>query len=186
MKKYISIIIITILLSVVAIGTYGNVIHYNAGRNVNVKITSHIKEYVPIICFNGHSNVVYIVNDTHGHWIPFIAIVVGNKLIDDKDVHAYVIPDYSQLPSGLKVKIEERTKTIFPKRWKMFWGIIKTEDVQPGTYYVPIDVYAYWDGGNAKIKSCPLKIVVFKSSCGCKCECLKCDLDERSIEEFCK
>ncbi|WP_456328460.1 hypothetical protein [Archaeoglobus sp.] len=183
MKKYIG-IVVAILLSVVAIGTYGNIVHYNADRDVKVKVTCHVKEYVPIICCKGHSNIVYIINDTHGLQFPFIAIAVGNKLIDGKTLHAYVVPDYSQLPSGLHVKIEQNTKTIFPRTWRFFWGVIKTEDVQPGTYYVPIDVYAYWDGGSAKIESCSLKIVVFKSSCGCRCGCLRCDLNERSIKDF--
>ncbi len=183
MKRYIG-LIVAILLSIVAIGAYGNVVYYNADRDVNVKVTCHVKEYVPIICCNGHSNTVHIVNDTHGLWVPFVAIVVGNKLIDDKTLHAYVVPDYSQLPSGLHVKIQQSTKTILSKTWRIFWGKIKTEDAPPGTYYVPIDVYAYWDGGSAKIESCSLKIVVFKSSCGCRCGCLRCDLDERSIKDF--
>ncbi len=150
-------VLVAILFSFMLIGSYANLNQYESERVVSVQIADHNSDYIATSCCCGFASVVEVEqNDTK----TFEAVKVWNFLHDNTAARVRVVPDYSSLPSSLQVSIDSSEKIVQPLNKAVFSGTVTSNNVAVGTYYVPIDVYAHWSSGEARIESCPIKIVV--------------------------
>ena len=150
-------ILLAVLLSFMLVGSYATLSQYESERIVSVQIVEHNNEYIATSCYSGFASVVEVEQNSTK---TFEAVKVWNFLHDGMAVRVRVIPDYSSLPSGLQVSIDSSEKIVQPLQNVVFSGTVTSGSVAAGTYYIPLDVYAYWSNGEAKIESCPIKIVV--------------------------
>ena len=145
----------------------GSVKYFDSNRTLNVNIVNHNCEYVATKCCHGCSAVIVVCNrDCINRGIGFVFI--KNHLIENKPIDVQIVADYSSLPDELEVTVDNSVKTILPLQWKAYRVEVECgKNVSAGVYYVPIEIHANWDGGNARINTCPIKIVVFSPGGDC-------------------
>jgi len=143
MRKLIPVILMLLLSSLIVIGSSGTFVYFNAEREVKVAVVPHDREYISELTFD--------------------ALTIGNYLNELKTVNIWLDPDYSNLPSGVEMWIESEdaiTRPIDSQEYYTFWGNISVENADPGTYEVPITLYATWNGGDAVIETCSIKVII--------------------------
>ena len=160
MRKLIPIILLMLLSSLIILGSSGTFIYFNAEREVRVAVVPHEREYISFMCYDEYAATVIVDQNSE---LTFDALTVGNYLNELKTVNIWLDPDYFNLPSGVEMWIESEdgvTRPIDSQEYYTFWGNISVGNADPGTYEVPITLYATWDGGDAVIKTCSIKVVI--------------------------
>jgi len=160
MRKLIPVILLMLLSSLIVIGSSGTFIYFNAEREVKVAVVPHDEEYISFMCYDGYAATVIVDQNSE---LTFDALTIGNYLNELKTVNIWLDPDYSNLPSGVEMWIESEdgiTRSIDSQEYYTFWGNISVGNADPGTYEVPITLYATWDGGDAVIETCSIKVVI--------------------------
>lgn len=160
MKALFSIIITFALASLILVGSSGTFVNFEASREVKVAVVPHDKEYLGFDCEDGYAAVVEVSPYSE---TDFDALTVRNYLNEMKDVWISLDPDYSDLPGNAEVFIETEDgaeRMIASGDEYTFTGHVNVSDVAPGEYVIPIEMHARWNGGDAVVETCPIKIVV--------------------------
>ncbi|WP_456450773.1 hypothetical protein, partial [Palaeococcus sp. (in: euryarchaeotes)] len=161
MRKILPIILVLALSSLILIGSSGTFVYFEAGREVKVAVVPHDKEYLAFTCYEGYAATVVVDKNSSK---SFGALTVKNYLNELKSVWIHLYPDYSDLPGDMEVWIESEDgieREIASGDSYTFLGIVGVgEDVPEGEYVVPITFYARWNGGDAVVETCPLRIIV--------------------------
>ena len=161
MRKILPIILVLALSSLILIGSSGTFVYFEAGREVKVAVVPHDKEYLAFTCYEGYAATVVVDKNSSK---SFGALTVKNYLNELKEVWIRLDPDYSDLPGDMEVWIESEDgieREIASGDSYTFLGIVGVgEDVPEGEYVVPITFYARWNGGDAVVETCPLRIIV--------------------------
>jgi len=159
----------------VLLSSGGSIKHFDSNRAVDVNIVDHDCEYVATRCCHGYSAIIGVCNCSCNNCSCNCCVSEGigfvfirNYLIENKPIDVQIVADYSSLPDELEVTVDNSVKTILPLQWKAFRVEVDCgKNVSAGVYYVPIEIHANWDGGNARINTCPIKIVVFSPGGDC-------------------
>lgn len=160
MRKLIPVVLLLLLSSLIVIGSSGTFVYFNAEREIKVAVVPHDKEYLSFMCYDGYAATVIVDQNSE---LTFDALTVGNYLNELETVDIWLDPDYSNLPSGAEMWIESEdgiARPIASQEYYTFWGNISVGNADPGTYEVPITLYATWDGGDAVIETCPIKVII--------------------------
>ena len=160
MKALFSIIVTLALASLILVGSSGTFVSFEASREVKVAVVPHDKEYLGFDCEDGYATVVEV--DPYSE-TDFDALTVRNYLNEMKDVFISLDPDYSNLPGNVNMLIETEDgaeRMIAPGDEYTFTGHVNVSDVSPGEYVIPITMYAHWNGGDAVIETCSIKLIV--------------------------
>lgn len=160
MRKLIPVILLLLLSSLIVIGSSGTFVYFNAEREVKVAVVPHDEEYLSFMCYNGYAATVIVDQNSE---LTFDALTIGNYLNELETVNIWLDPDYSNLPSGAEMWIESEdgvSRPIASQEYYTFWGNISVGNADPGTYEVPITLYATWDGGDAVIETCPIRVKI--------------------------
>ncbi|WP_456321400.1 hypothetical protein [Palaeococcus sp. (in: euryarchaeotes)] len=160
MRKILPIILVLALSSLILIGSSGTFVYFEAGREVKVAVVPHDKEYLAFTCYEGYAATVVVDKNSSK---SFGALTVKNYLNELKEVWIRLDPDYSDLPGDMEVWIESEDgieREIASGDSYTFMGDINVGDVPEGEYVVPITFYARWNGGDAVVETCPLRIIV--------------------------
>ncbi len=142
------------------VGSSGNFQGYSSVRDVSVDIVPHDQEYVGFRCNDGYAAVVTVGQNSTEN---FGALTVMNYLPGNHEVAVAVEPDYSLLPTGLDVEVETEnggSAVLSPGEERTLIGRVTAGNVSPGTYIIPLGLYASWDGGSASLSPCPIKVIV--------------------------
>ena len=142
------------------VGSSGNFQGYGSSRDVSVRVVPHDQEYVGFRCSDGYAAVVTVSPNST---VDFNALTVMNYLPGNHEVELTLEPDYSSLPAGLDVEIETENgfpAVLSPGEERTLTGSVTAGNVTPGTYVIPLSLYAEWDGGSASLSPCPVKMVV--------------------------
>ncbi|MBP1911731.1 hypothetical protein [Thermococcus stetteri] len=142
------------------VGSSGNFREYSSSRAASVMVVPHEDEYVGFNCSDGEIASVVVSN---GGENEFDVMTLENQLITNEYVSITLEPAYSYVPGGVYLDVESGTGTpvdIAPGDSHTFGGHVAASSATPGEYYVPVTVYATWEGGGAVIESCPIKITV--------------------------
>lgn len=160
MMKALAILITFAIALMILVGSSGTFVEFGASREVRINVVPHEKEYLGFDCEDGYSGEVTI--STNGE-ATFDALTVRNYLNNGKDVTIYLEPDYSDLPSGVSmfIETEDGVPLILPNEEEYtFEGNVSAENAETGTYTVPVYMYASWEGGDATISVCPVKLTI--------------------------
>ncbi|ASJ03878.1 hypothetical protein [Thermococcus barossii] len=160
MRALFSIIVTLALASLILVGSSGTFVSFEASREVKVQVVPHENEYLGFDCEDGYAAVVEV--SPHSE-TDFDALTVRNYLNELKDVWIRLDPDYSSLPGNVDMFIETEDGTermIASEEEYTFSGHVSVSDVVPGEYVIPITMYARWDGGDAVIETCSIKLIV--------------------------
>ncbi|WP_193432405.1 hypothetical protein [Thermococcus sp. 5-4] len=160
MKALFSIIITLALASLILVGSSGTFVSFEASREVKVQVVPHENEYLGFDCEDGHAAVVEVSANSE---TDFDALTVRNYLNELKDVWIRLAPDYSGLPGNVDMSIETDDGTerrIASGDEYTFIGHVSVSDVVPGEYIIPVTMYAHWNGGDAVIETCSIKLIV--------------------------
>ncbi|ASJ15435.1 hypothetical protein [Thermococcus radiotolerans] len=160
MKALFSIIITLALASLILVGSSGTFVSFEASREVKVQVVPHENEYLGFDCEDGYAAVVEV--GPHSE-TDFDALTVRNYLNEMKNVWIRLDPDYSGLPGNVDMFIETEDGTermIASEDEYTFAGHVSVSDVVPGEYVIPVTMYARWNGGDAVIETCSIKLIV--------------------------
>ncbi|AIF70243.1 hypothetical protein PAP_09325 [Palaeococcus pacificus DY20341] len=160
MRKILPIILVMLLSSLMVIGSSGTFIYFEAGREVKVAVVPHDKEYLSFMCYEEYAATVVMEKNSN---LTFDALTVGNYLNELKSVWVRLYPNYSGLPVNMDVWIETEDgveREIASEDKYTFMGNVSVGDVPAGEYIIPLEFYAHWDGGDAEITTCPIRIIV--------------------------
>ncbi len=160
MRKMIVTVFGLLVALLIIIGSSGTFVGLNAIREVRMNVVSHSGEYLGAVCEKGYSAVVTV--DSNGE-VEFNALTLRNHLNDMGTVWVSLYPDYSSLPDNVKVHLETEDggeRGIYPGSGYTFTGHVSLSAAGPGEYTVPISVYARWNGGDALLVTCPVRLVV--------------------------
>lgn len=160
MKKLLAILLILIMGSLVVVGSSGNFRNYSADRQVRVDVVSHEDEYLSFMCTDGYAATVEIAPDSN---VVFDALNITNMLLSGGTVWIWLSPDYSGLPPGMTVWVESEdgAEVAVPYGTEYsFSGTVTVDSVPSGEYYIPMTLYAHWDGGDAVVTTCPFRLIV--------------------------
>ncbi|NJE54599.1 hypothetical protein [Thermococcus sp. 21S9] len=148
MRKFV--LLTTFLLGLLLIvGSSGNFRAYTASRSVEFGVVGGNDSYIAYRCLSDPVPV----NASSG--VEFTAITVENLM--DRPITFHVAGNYSGLPDGLSGDVDSSTYTLDPGESVSIGGSFSADDdVEDGTYGVPLTVYAEWDGGSAQIKDCSM------------------------------
>ncbi len=154
MRKFI--LITTFLLGLLLIvGSSGNFRAYTASRSAEFEVVGGSDSYIAYRCLSEPVPV----NASSG--VEFTAITVENLM--DRPITFHVEGNYSSLPDGLSGSVNGSTYTLEPGESVTIGGSFSADDdVDDGTYEVPLTVYAEWDGGSAELKDCSMYAKVEK------------------------
>jgi hypothetical protein len=154
-------VIVLLVGALLIVGSSGNFREYSSSRQVSVMVVPHEDEYLGFNCSDGEISSVTILN---GEGKDFDVMTLENQLITNEHVSVTLEPAYYYVPAGVYLDVESGTGTpvdIAPGDSHTFGGHVAASSATPGEYYVPVTVYAVWDGGGAVIEGCPIKIAVF-------------------------
>ncbi|WP_179192974.1 DUF11 domain-containing protein [Thermococcus litoralis] len=160
MRKLIPVILLLLLSSLIVIGSSGTFVYFNAEREVKVAVVDHDEEYLSFMCYDGYAATVIVDQNSE---LTFDALTVGNYLNELETVDIWLDPDYSNLPSGVDMWIESEdgvTRPVNSQEYYTFSGNISVGNADPGTYEAPITLYATWEGGDAVVETCPIKVII--------------------------
>lgn len=157
MRKILPVILVLLMSSLILIGSSGTFVSFEAGREVKVAVVPHDKEYLAFKCYEGYAGTVIVDKNSNQ---SFDALTVKNYLNELKDVWIRLDPDYSGLPVDMDVWIDDIEREIPSGDEYTFLGEVTVGDVPEGEYIVPITFYARWNGGDAVVETCPLRIIV--------------------------
>lgn len=160
MKALFSIIVTFTLAALVLMGSSGTFVGLNASRDVKVAVVPHDNEYLGFDCEDGYAAVVE-VNPNNG--TDFDALTVRNYLNGGKDVWISLDPDYSGIQGNADTFIETEDgaeRMIASGAEYTFTGHVNASNTAPGEYVIPVTMRARWDGGDAVIETCPIKLIV--------------------------
>ncbi|WP_211255082.1 hypothetical protein [Palaeococcus ferrophilus] len=141
-------------------GSSGNFRGYSAERPIRVDVVSHDDEYLSFTCREGYAATVEVPPDSS---TAFSALNITNMLLSGGNVWIWLSPDYSGLPPGLDVWVESEdgTEVAVPFGTEYsFSGLVTVDPVPQGEYYIPVTLYARWDGGDAVVETCPIRVIV--------------------------
>jgi len=160
MKKLLAVIFSLFMVSLILIGSSGTFVSFNAAREVRVNVVPHEEEYLGFMCDDGYSAVVTVgVNEK----LDFEALTVRNHLNDLKTVDVTLHPDYSSLPDGVVMGIETEdgsSRPIASEGEYTFSGNVSVGNAEPGEYVIPVTMEARWNGGDAWVSTCPIRVIV--------------------------
>ena len=132
---------------VLIVGSSGNFRAYTAGRSAEFDVVSGNDSYV------GYQCLQWPISVNAGSSVEFTALTVENQM--DRPITFHVEGDYSALPEGISGSVDGSIYTLEPGDSAPITGTFSVEDdVEDGTYGVPLTVYADWDGGSATIETC--------------------------------
>ena len=160
MRKILGIVFGLFMASLILIGSSGTFVSFNAAREVRVNVVPHGEEYLGFMCEDGYSAVVTVGANEE---VDFGALTVRNHLNELKDVVIRLHPDYSGLPENITMFIETEDGgfRVIPSEGEYtFSGNVIAGNVEPGEYVIPVEMVATWDGGDASISTCPIKLIV--------------------------
>ncbi|WP_055281577.1 hypothetical protein [Thermococcus sp. EP1] len=160
MKKIIPVILILLLSSLIVIGSSGTFVYFNTEREVKVAVVPHDEEYISFMCYDGYAATVVVDQNSQ---VEFDALTIGNYLNELERVWIWLDPDYSDLPTGAEMWIESENgveKPIDSQQYYTFLGNITVDTADPGTYIVPVTIYARWDDGDAVIEACSIRVII--------------------------
>ncbi len=160
MKKILSVILLFLLASLMIIGSSGTFVQFTTDREVHINVVPHDNEYLAFTCHGNYSNTVIIEKNSN---TTFDALKVSNYLNSPHTVWITLSPDYSQLPADVTMWIETEDDSeiaINPQNSYIFTGNVSVGDAPAGEYEIPILMKAYWDSGDAKVSTCPLKLII--------------------------
>ncbi|ANF22706.1 hypothetical protein [Thermococcus piezophilus] len=93
----------------------------------------------------------------------FDALTVRNYLNEMKDAWIWLQPDYSNLPNDVDMFVEKEDgveKMIASGEEYTFSDHVTVGEVESGEYIIPVTMYARWEGGDAVISTCPIKLII--------------------------
>ncbi|NJE42848.1 hypothetical protein [Thermococcus sp. GR6] len=160
MKSIFSVILTFALASLILMGSSGTFVSFDATREVRVNVVPHEEEYIGFLCEDDYAAIVEV--DVNSE-TDFDALTVRNYLNEMKDVWIWLQPDYSNLPSEVDMFVETENgveRMIAPEDEYTFSGHVTVGDIEPGEYVIPITMYAHWEGGDAIISTCPIKLII--------------------------
>lgn len=160
MKKIIPVILILLLSSLIVIGSSGTFVYFNTEREVKVAVVPHDEEYISFMCYDGYAATVVVDQNSY---LEFDALTIGNYLNELERVWIWLDPDYSGFSSGVDMWIESEDgveRPIDSQQYYTFLGNITVGATDPGTYIVPITFYARWDGGDAVVETCAIRVII--------------------------
>ncbi len=160
MRALFSIIITLALASLILVGSSGTFVSFEASREVKVQVVPHENEYLGFDCEDEYAAVVEV--GPHSE-TDFDALTVRNYLNEMKNVWIRLDPDYSDLPGNVDMFVETEDGTermIASEDEYTFAGHVSVSDVVPGEYVIPVTMYARWNGGDAVIETCSIKLIV--------------------------
>ncbi|WP_206204313.1 hypothetical protein [Thermococcus sp. LS1] len=160
MKALFSIIITFALASLILVGSSGTFVSFEASREVKATVVPHDKEYLGFDCENGYAAVVEVSPYSE---TDFDALTARNYLNEMKDVWISLDPDYSDLPGNVDMFIETEDgaeRMIASGNEYTFTGHVNVSEVTPGEYIIPITMHARWNGGDAVVETCPIKLII--------------------------
>jgi len=157
--KWTAVFLILLASSIVLIGSSGNFREYESQRDVWVNIAQRNESYIAYLCtVSGYSNVVTV---EQGKSVTFDALTIRNQL--GETLEARIEGDYSSLPSGVNVELEDVWIVLLDQEEYSFEGNVSAaSDAPVGSYEVPIMLYGDWDNGDAEISVCSLRINVIE------------------------
>lgn len=154
------IVLVFLMGAFLIVGSSGNFREYSSSRAASMMVVPHEDEYVGFNCSDGEIASVTVLN---GERKDFDVMTLENQLITNEYVSITLEPAYYYVPAGVYLDVESGTGTpvdIAPGDSHTFGGHVAASSATPGEYYVPVTIYATWDGGGAVIESCPIKITV--------------------------
>ncbi|AEK73022.1 hypothetical protein GQS_05610 [Thermococcus sp. 4557] len=160
MRGIIAVLITIALASLVIVSSSGTFVSFGATREVKVQVVPHEQEYLGFDCEDGYAAVIEVNTNSE---LDFDALTVRNYLNDMKDVTITLHPDYSGLPAEVTMFIETEdgaARTLASEEEYTFFGNVTVGNAEPGEYIIPVDMYATWNGGDASISTCPIKLII--------------------------
>ncbi|AFL94960.1 hypothetical protein CL1_0755 [Thermococcus cleftensis] len=160
MRGIIAVLITLTLASLVIVSSSGTFVGFDATREVKVQVVPHEQEYIGLDCEDGYAAVIEVGTNSE---LDFDALTVRNYLNEMKDVTIRLYPDYSGLPGEVGMFVETENgavRTLVSEGEYTFFGNVTVGSAEPGEYIVPVDMLATWDGGDASISTCPIKLVI--------------------------
>ncbi len=160
MKKILSVILLFLLASLMIIGSSGTFVQFTTDREVRINVVPHDNEYLAFTCHGNYSSTIVVEKNSN---TTFEALKVSNYLNSPHTVWITLSPDYSQLPNDVTMWIETEDGSevaINPQNSYIFKGNVSVGDASTGEYKIPILMDAYWDNGDAKISTCPLRLII--------------------------
>ncbi len=160
MKKIFSVTLIFLLASLMLIGSSGTFVQFTGNRDVKMDVVSHDEEYMAFSCIGNYSGTVMAEKNST---VEFNALTVFNYLNELQTAWVTLVPDYSALPGEVTMWIETENGShiaVNSENSYTFSGSVNVGDAPVGEYEIPIQMYAYWNRGDASISTCPLRLII--------------------------
>jgi len=135
------------------VGSSGNFREYTSQRDADFAVVDGNDSYIAYHCFQEP----VMLNASSG--VEFTAVRLENLM--DRTITVRVVGDYSGLPEGINGSVDGSTYTLEPGEEVSIGGSFSAgDDVENGTYGVPLMVYAEWNGGSAELRDCSMYVTV--------------------------